>query len=206
MSSTSIQSIHSRSKSLRSTYVPFMILKMSNVREVHKTRLNGNNQNMAPMASKSERISCNGNKTSFNTVLENSGRTKIAVHNQFETLAHAFEQRDEASPSAPFQEQDSKLGLPWSCTEPLLNAKLRAATHRMTQKGVKRIYASREQELVVTVADGVLFDVLYVGFGSTSYDFKTASFHLVKWVLPEIAKTGALDWVFDRNIELRTQF
>lgn len=71
----------------------------------------------------------------------------------------------------------------------------------MVRKEAKRIYTSAVREAIPRVAEKSLSDAFHIDFESANDESKNASFHFVKRVLTKMAHNGAIEEVFDCNIE-----
>lgn len=68
-----------------------------------------------------------------------------------------------------------------------------------------RIYTTKVQEALSKAAGESLSDACYIGRKSSNQDMKTALFHFVNRVLKKLAQKKALDEVYDRSIQCRTE-
>lgn len=170
---------------------------MTNVTDTHKTRSIGNNTDLAPIASDSERILRIAYPPSqMASEISDMGHN---THDQVKKLEQALKSNDEGPLfSATFEQAPhTDQSVPYH----LASSEILVVMRLMTQEEAKSIYASQVSASMTKVAEEVLLDIFQVGFDLANAWLENSSYHFVEIVLMEKAQKGALEGVFDRSIK-----
>lgn len=179
--------------------------KIVNAQRPRTIRVPGSNPDTTPIGSDFEHIFHKDTSPSDRTVHASPVSTRYNIPDNVQVLGHAEESEEEQRPSVPALGQKPTPAPPNSICKLYNSAKLRVFMRQMTHKEAKSIHTSRSKSSNVESCRGALSDAFYIGFESANDCKKTAFPHFVERRLMKIAPSGALNKVFDLNVERRTQ-
>lgn len=131
--------------------------------------------------------------------------TEHDVQDDFKTITHALEAKDDGPSSLPVQRQGPTPEPPRSISKHFYHAELCKMVRQMAQEEAERIYTRKLRARIPKVAEAALLDALQIGFASTNDVSKTAPLYFVEQIIVEMAQKRALGESFESSVECQTQ-